>query len=101
MVVPQAKIGQDNSSGAATQVRGPCYNFNQSGHFTRYCPFPLKQKGLYPARVHHITIYDIYEGEPMTAGIFSINNHPAVVLFDSGSSHSFISQVFARKHEKR
>ena len=37
----------------------------------------------------------------MTAGMFSINNHPAVILFDSGSSHSFISQAFARKYEQK
>jgi hypothetical protein len=44
---------------------------------------------------------DIPKGEPMTAGMFSINPHPIVVLFDSGSSHSFISQAFARKHDKK
>ena len=44
---------------------------------------------------------DILEGEPITVGMFSINQHPAVVLFDSGSSHSFISQAFARKHEQK
>ena len=37
----------------------------------------------------------------MTAGMFSINNHPTVVLFDSRSSHSFISQAFARKYEQK
>ena len=37
----------------------------------------------------------------MTAGMFSVNNHPAVILFDSGSSHSFISQAFARKYEQK
>jgi hypothetical protein len=51
--------------------------------------------------VHHTTIDDILEGEPMTVGMFSINNHPAGVLFDYGSSHSFISQAFARKHEQK
>jgi hypothetical protein len=51
--------------------------------------------------MHHTTIEDIPEGEPMTAGMFSINNHPVVVLFDSGSSHSFISQAFSRKHEQK
>jgi hypothetical protein len=44
---------------------------------------------------------EIPEGEPITAGKFPINQHPAVVLFDSGSSHSFMSQAFARKHEQR
>jgi hypothetical protein len=51
--------------------------------------------------VHHTTIDDIPEGEPMTADMFSINNYPAVLLFDSGSSHSFISQAFARKYEQK
>jgi hypothetical protein len=51
--------------------------------------------------VHHTTIDDIPEGEPVTAGLFSINNHLAVVLFDSGSSHLFISQAFVRKHEQK
>jgi hypothetical protein len=51
--------------------------------------------------VHHTTIDDIPEGEPMTAGMFSINNHPAVILFDSGLSHLFVSQAFARKYEQK
>jgi hypothetical protein len=63
MAVPQAKAGQCSSFGVVTLVRGQCYNCN------------------------HTTIDDIPKGEPMTAGMFSINNHPAVVLFDSGSSH--------------
>jgi hypothetical protein len=44
---------------------------------------------------------DIPEGEPVTAGMFSINNYPAVVLFDSGSSHSFVSQAFVKRHEQK
>jgi len=32
------------------------------------------------------------------AGMFLVNQHPAVVLFDSGASHSFMSQAFASKH---
>jgi hypothetical protein len=51
--------------------------------------------------VHHTTIDDISEGEPVIAGMFSINNHPAIILFDLGSSHSFISQAFVRKHEQK
>jgi hypothetical protein len=42
----------------------------------------------------------IPEGEPVTAGKFPINQHPVVVLFDSGLSHSFMSQAFTRKHEQ-
>jgi hypothetical protein len=34
---------------------------------------------------------DIPEGAPVMTGIFSVLNYPAVILFDSGASHSFIS----------
>jgi hypothetical protein len=51
--------------------------------------------------VHHTTIDDIPEGEPVTASMFSINDHPAVVLFDSGSSHSFVSQALAKRYEQK
>jgi hypothetical protein len=44
---------------------------------------------------------EIPEGELMIASMFSVNQHPAVVLFDSRSSHSFISQAFARKHDQK
>jgi hypothetical protein len=51
--------------------------------------------------VHHTTIDDILEGEPVTVGMFSINNHPAIILFNSRSSHLFISQAFIRKYEQK
>ena len=38
---------------------------------------------------------EIPTGEVVTAGKFLVNDHPAVVLFDSGASHSFVSSTFA------
>ena len=32
------------------------------------------------------------------AGMFTIDSHPAYVLFDSGASHSFMSMGFAQRH---
>jgi len=32
--------------------------------------------------------------------MFHVNQHLEVVLFDSRSSHSFISQAFAQKHDQ-
>ena len=32
-------------------------------------------------------------------GMFPVANHPAVMLFDSGASHSFINRIFVVKHE--
>ena len=31
------------------------------------------------------------------SGTFSINQHPTVILFDSGASHSFISSKFGAR----
>jgi hypothetical protein len=108
MAVPPANIavaaGQGNSKGAigsAGTVRGPCYNCDQSGHFSKFSPYPPRKKQqTYTAWVHHTTVDEIPEGEPVTTGRFPINQNPAVVLFDSGSSHSFMSQTFAWKHEQ-
>ena len=50
--------------------------------------------------MHHTLIEEILEGEPVTAGMFPVNQHLAVVLFDFGSSHSFMSQEFAQKHDQ-
>jgi hypothetical protein len=30
-----------------------------------------------------------------------VNQHPAIVLFDFGASHSFMSQIFASKHDQK
>ena len=34
-------------------------------------------------------------------GTFLVNQHSIVILFDSGASHSFMSQTFASKHDQR
>jgi len=70
------------------------------GHFAKECLYPKKQQTTYPSRVHHTSIEEILEGEPVTAGMFPVNQHLVVVLFDSGSSHSFMSQAFAQKYDQ-
>ena len=40
----------------------------------------------------------ILQNEPVMAGMFTIDSHPAYVLFDSGASHSFMSMDFAHRH---
>ncbi|MGZ7897790.1 hypothetical protein, partial [Haemophilus sp. SZY H54] len=97
----------------------------QVGHWSRECPKPKKnaqhaqkgpggsqqqhrapqqhvQKGKLVKKhgqVYFTTVSNIPEGEPVMIGRFPVANHPAVVLFDSGASHSFISRTFVIKHE--
>ena len=33
--------------------------------------------------------------------MFLVNKHPAIVLFDFGASHSFMSQSFASRHDQK
>ena len=49
-------------------------------------------------QVNFIGAEEILQNEPMMAGMFTIDSHPAYVLFDSGASHSFMSMGFAQRH---
>jgi hypothetical protein len=48
-------------------------------------------------RLNFTTMADILEGAPIMTGIFLVLNYPAIILFDSGASHSFISTKFSTK----
>ena len=41
---------------------------------------------------------EILQNERVMAGMFTIDSHPAYVLFDSGASHSFMSMGFVQRH---
>jgi hypothetical protein len=45
-------------------------------------------------RIYYTQVATTPEGEPVMMGTFLVANHPAVVLFDSGASHTFISKKF-------
>jgi hypothetical protein len=38
------------------------------------------------------------EGEPVMMGTFFIANHPVVIRFDSGASHTLMSKTFVEKY---
>ena len=49
--------------------------------------------------MNYTNIANIPSGEVVTASKFLVDQHPAVVLFDSGASHSFMSPAFASKFQ--
>jgi hypothetical protein len=48
-------------------------------------------------KLNFTTLAELPEGAPIMTGTFSIFNHPAIILFDSGAFHSFINQRFSVK----
>ena len=41
---------------------------------------------------------EIPQGEPMMAGMFTIDSHLPYILFNSGAWHSFMRMGFAQRH---
>jgi hypothetical protein len=49
-------------------------------------------------RNYYTQVATTLEGEQVMIGTFLVANHPAVILFDSGASHTFISKKFVEKY---
>jgi hypothetical protein len=48
-------------------------------------------------RISYTTMEDIPDGEPVLMGMFFLNDHSDVVLFDSGATHDFVSKACTQK----
>jgi hypothetical protein len=46
-----------------------------------------------------VTTEEAQHAQDVVFGMFLASSHPAIVLFDSGASHSFISSSFVVKHQ--
>jgi hypothetical protein len=99
-----------------------CFNCGKSGHFIKDCPYPKKNKTNFQqnsgnpnqgkgnmtntstgknfkktGRIYYTQVATTPEGEPVM-GMFLVANYPAIIPFDSGASHIFISKNFVEKH---
>jgi hypothetical protein len=62
------------------------------GHVTHPPRGPPKVVVAKTGQVNYTAMEDIPEGEQVLMDMFSLNGYPAVVLFDSGATHDFISK---------
>jgi hypothetical protein len=58
-----------------------------------------QQRGPTPqaGSANYTTVDEIPTGEEVLAGMFFLNEHPIIILFDSGALHDFMSSTCAKK----
>jgi hypothetical protein len=57
------------------------------------------QRNYTRGRVNHVTAEQAQDAPGFVLSTFSFNSIPATVLFDSGASHSFITEQFVAKYD--
>ncbi|XP_028125314.1 uncharacterized protein LOC114322232 [Camellia sinensis] len=74
--------------GTCYRLSGACFRCGKTGHLVRDCPQRNQQNG------------DVQNAATVVSGTFIVHDHSAHVLFDSGSTHSFVSKLFAQNLDR-
>ncbi|XP_022858457.1 uncharacterized protein LOC111379330 [Olea europaea var. sylvestris] len=94
----QIRCDGQHTGACPTETR-TCYVCGKVRHLARACPGnpnPTEQKKV-PAKVFTITRSDAEANPSVVTGKFSIFDIPALVLFDSEATHSFVSNEYVRR----
>ena len=81
-----------------------CYRCKKNGHYADKCTEPRAIEAAKPnpfqkGHVNHLDVEEVMTEPDAVMGMFPLNSFTALVLFDTGASHSFISKAFANKHQ--
>ncbi|XP_072151463.1 uncharacterized protein [Setaria viridis] len=80
------------TNGQKSQQQSQARNGNQNSQGNK------GQQNFMRGRVNHVTAETAQEAPDVVFGMFLVNSEPASVLFDSGATHSFITDQFVVKH---
>ena len=109
-VMPSSHGGQPSS---AIHHHRMCYQCEQKGHYAKSCPQkrlsptprqagqqgrPAQPRAPRQGKVNHVTAESAAESPNVVIGTTMVNSYPAMVLFDTGATHSFIAQSFVEHH---
>jgi hypothetical protein len=111
-----------NNNAQNSSVVGTCYNCGQTRQYANRCPRKQANQTLAPgtnqnlnrntnnsattparqsqarAHVNHVLVEDAQEALDVIIDMILVNDNNAIVVFDSGASHSFVAANFVQKH---
>ncbi|GJT17801.1 putative reverse transcriptase domain-containing protein [Tanacetum coccineum] len=89
----------NNNNNKKNQKAGACYECGNTGHIKKICP-KLKNRGnnnrngTAQGRAYDLGGRDASPDSNVITGMFLLNNHYAIILFDTGADMSFVSNTF-------
>ena len=76
-----------------------CYHCHEEGHHNKHCPKKYPVRDYVNGRLNHVDLCTPREAQNVVFGSILVHSTPATVLFDSSSSHSFISNKCVADHK--